>query len=175
MLPLLVGRAGSRREQTRRCHKFDDEHLDDTQVSTTQNVGDIPISTPRPGSMRMRLAADHPWEDPGCGLRERQSRGIDHSVLVIEVQTELHQGPEASKRTCEHRNEADLHTTGQTTSEGCPPQAMGKVRHKQVDDAHLDDKQVSTTRSGRHSWISSPRPGSLHEAFDDLEIAVTPT
>ena len=52
VLPLLVGRAGSRREQTRRCHKFEDEHLDDKQVSTTQNVGDIPISTPRPGSLQ---------------------------------------------------------------------------------------------------------------------------
>ena len=42
-----------------------------------------------------RLAADHPWEDPGYGHFERQSRGIGHSVLVVKVQTELHQGPEA--------------------------------------------------------------------------------
>ena len=46
------GPCSSRCEQTRRCHKFEDEHLDDKQVSTTQNVGDIPISTPRPGSLQ---------------------------------------------------------------------------------------------------------------------------
>ena len=40
MLPLLVGKASSRRGQTRRCHEFEHDHLDDKQVSTTQNVGD---------------------------------------------------------------------------------------------------------------------------------------
>jgi hypothetical protein len=122
MLPLLVGGAGSRRGQTRRCHKFDDEHLDDSKVNAERGLLNfcapprkparqacrdlkIAVTTAPESAVVMssitdwrsprRLAADHPWDDPGCGQSERQSRGIGHSVLVIEVQTKLHQGPEA--------------------------------------------------------------------------------